>query len=1123
MDGASRYEIVDTIARGDFAVVYRARDRKLGREVAIKQIHQQFLADDRQLARYWQEAQLLASLQHPNILTIYDIVRPKGWLILELMHGSLQPATRSEGVDLDFLRIALADCLGALEFLHANGVIHGDIKPSNMLVDAQGRVKLGDFGLARRASNEEGSLLKGTTKYMAPELVSDQFGAVGPASALYSLGFSAYELMCGSKFETLFPGLSSFGRDRQIAWMMWHAAADRNLPPIGRVLEGVPPELTRVIEHLVVKDQSKRCKSAKEALWELRVDPLQAAVGPNETDAAAEAAREAAGKKKRRMRFAAVAALAFSAVLSVLMLLPEKPKPTLPGPPAPTRGVVTNVYTDEWRLAITQADDGVAKEISLNRYDRIFINDKSRLLRDLRPQDRIVISHVLDQSGRRITEIHAFRPEIGRGRIKTVEAGRRRITLAFDEGDGRTGELEVAVPDDLKITFNGLNQIDGRPVALADLLPDDRVAVHHIGGETGREATELSVERVVTIDGVIRDLDADNGQMTISVGPDDDPRLLTLPFAPKCEITINGRRFIDAKLLEPADLRPGDVVGVAHDTRVVRVGAYRVLGQEGVIRTVHYDAKTIDVVGRRGKPTTYFIGSKCKITLGGDAVKLSDLRKGDVVEVAHDSPEATRPEAISVSARRLSDRSRWALLIANENFEDRSLSRPEHAAADAKLLRGALVGRYKVPLDQTLTLTDESLVRLEQSVPDFLGRLGADDKLLVYVAGRAYRNEDGKVYLAPRSFDLRRMNVTGLPLQWLVDRLESCKAKEKLLLLDCGRAGDGADLDKEPSSAEMIGTLDAPPGRAALRTVTAIASSKAGGRGAVWSEKGHGLFAVLAAEGYSGAADKNRDLRIEPTELFGFLQKAIVSPAEKLAVAQSPELFLPDNRPPRLSEQAKTAIRRLAAYLGQIRIDIEAAGNDYRSAARASGKEIEPRLLFGLLLMKHKQRDAATKHFEEVHLQQPDLLLPLEAIAWMRFERRAYQSGVNELKELVSKVPPPKKPGQPYPQSARQVFYWVGQLREYAACAAEEIRRPSAAALAALDAAVARAGVEAQRFYDRGRAKSRDIHADFDKRIAAATSGAEAAKQKIERRRIIHYVDFPYDRILRQILAGLDR
>ena len=80
-------------------------------------------------------------------------------------------------------------------------MIHGDVKPSNILVAPPNRVKLGDFGLARRASNEEGSLLKGTTKYMAPELLSAQFGAVGPASDLYSLGFTAYELMVGCAFR----------------------------------------------------------------------------------------------------------------------------------------------------------------------------------------------------------------------------------------------------------------------------------------------------------------------------------------------------------------------------------------------------------------------------------------------------------------------------------------------------------------------------------------------------------------------------------------------------------------------------------------------------------------------------------------------------------------------------------------------------------------------------------------------------------------------------------------------------------------------------------------------------------------------------------------------------------
>ncbi len=298
MEPHPRYEIFAEIASGDFATVYRGRDRELGREVAIKQIHRQFLGDARQLDRYWQEAQLLATLQHRNIMTIYDIVRSRGWLILELMQASLQQAAHGEPMDLDQLRLALTCTLQALKFLHENGVIHGDIKPSNLFVDKRNWVKLGDFGLARRVSNDRGSLLKGTTRYMAPELVSEQFGPVGPASDLYSLGFAAYELMCGPQFDSLFPGLEAFGRDKQIAWMMWHAASDRRLPQINRVLEGVPDDLAKVIQKLVTKNPAQRYRTADEALADLRIDPsladTLAAGGPTEEQLAAEARRKSA-------------------------------------------------------------------------------------------------------------------------------------------------------------------------------------------------------------------------------------------------------------------------------------------------------------------------------------------------------------------------------------------------------------------------------------------------------------------------------------------------------------------------------------------------------------------------------------------------------------------------------------------------------------------------------------------------------------------------------------------------------------------------------------------------------------------------------------------------------------
>src|SRR6187455_3217258 len=130
MQSTDRYEILNQIGNGDFAAVYRARDRELGRDVAIKQIHGQYMNDPRRLERFWREAQLLATLSHPHIMTIYDIVRPRGWLVLELMQGTLLEACKGEPIDLGLLRSTLSGSLQALSMLHGSHVIHGDIKPS---------------------------------------------------------------------------------------------------------------------------------------------------------------------------------------------------------------------------------------------------------------------------------------------------------------------------------------------------------------------------------------------------------------------------------------------------------------------------------------------------------------------------------------------------------------------------------------------------------------------------------------------------------------------------------------------------------------------------------------------------------------------------------------------------------------------------------------------------------------------------------------------------------------------------------------------------------------------------------------------------------------------------------
>ena len=299
----------------------RARDRDLGREVAIKQIHAQFLADPRQLARYWQEAQLLASLQHPNILTIYDVVRARGWLILELMRGSLQPAAAGDPMDLDQLRLVLANCLNGLHFLHGNGVIHGDIKPSNILVAPPNRIKLGDFGLARRASNEEGSLLKGTTKYMAPELIVRPVRRGGPGQ------------------RPLLAWLHGLRIDGRLAFRIAPAHADHFRPQQADGLDdvarhgrrqaarhptrlaGVPDDLARVIQRLIAKDQSQRYRSAGEALRELQTPPGAVSGLPPTADLDAEAEAVEAVRRKKKVRKLSLIAGGVAAMLCMLIVV----------------------------------------------------------------------------------------------------------------------------------------------------------------------------------------------------------------------------------------------------------------------------------------------------------------------------------------------------------------------------------------------------------------------------------------------------------------------------------------------------------------------------------------------------------------------------------------------------------------------------------------------------------------------------------------------------------------------------------------------------------------------------------------------------------------------------------
>jgi len=175
------------------------------------------------------------------------------------------------------------------------------------------------------------------------------------------------------------------------------------------------------------------------------------------------------------------------------------------------------------------------------------------------------------------------------------------------------------------------------------------------------------------------------------------------------------------------------------------------------------------------------------------------------------------------------------------------------------------------------------------------------------------------------------------------------------------------------------------------------------------------------------------------------------------------------------------------------------------------------------VLLKAKKRSDALSHFEELKAEHPNLLFPLDAIVWLRFEKRTYQAGIDELTELVSKISKPARPTDSCPPEMQHIFFRTGQLREFAATAAQEGYRPSDTSLEELDATVAEYGDQARQLYEQGRAQTRGKVSDFDKRIKAATDEPTRLKLQIERRQLLNYCEFPLNELVHQILAHLDR
>lgn len=891
MDSHPRYQVLEKIGSGSFATVYRGHDRELGRDVAIKQIHAQYLENPEQLERYWQEAQLLASFQHPNIVTIYDIVRDRGWLILELMQGNLSKIAGRKPLDVDSLRSTIAHSLRALKFLHAHGVIHGDVKPGNLMLDRRKRIKVGDFGLARRVSDEEGSLLKGTTKYMAPELMSDDFGEVGPPSDLYSLGFAAYELLCGENFEELFPGLNAFGRDRQIAWMMWHAAPDRRLPEIARVLDGVPDDLRQVIQKLSAKKQAERYKSADEALSDLNIDIKLVGGGAGDGDD-----HSATPKPDAKRRTLVIVAFAASFLLSMAMLfLPTGGS----GDPAAggandkvVRGVLREVRGADGSIVLEDVD-GVPTEIKVGEKPRIRLNDeKYVLLKDLLEGDYIEARSAGEGAP---VSFFVNRPVDSRGTVVSVavadkELVARVITAAAPE------EVRVAIGERSRLSLNG------KQVPLIELREGDRVEFRHIRGPEGRLARDLlklEAFRSRELVGYLLAVDADKKQLVLERRNHPQGHEI-VEYAPDCKVSINGNPLGNSRALVPADLRESDRLTLELDTVASSIQAVRGTRVSGTIQEIREGGRAFAI--KPDKPLAdgaaqllAGVPEGTPVTLGQGTAAGDDLRRFDRVDgvLAGDTPLTGGDEpraALALDAIRPVRQDRLALLFANQIYDDKALSRLTTPLESSKRLHAALVGRFGVSPERARIVADAGKQAWLAAFDEALSKTSNLTQITVSISGHVYVDDKG-VWIAPRDAKWSNLAETCVSLADVCSRLDQCAARERMLLLDGSRGGDGADLAKQPSTEEMVQRIQR-SGGVPMMKLAILASCAKGETGQLLAENSVDAFSVALANGYSGRADANRDLEIEPRELFDFVSdelRILLSSGAK----QTPVIFAP--------------------------------------------------------------------------------------------------------------------------------------------------------------------------------------------------------------------------------------
>ena len=363
-----RYEIQGLLARGGMGAVYKARDPALDRVVAVKTVQAILLGTDQReefMERFQREARAAGRLAHPHIVSVHDfgLDEPTAtpFIVMEYVAGvSLETLLKENP------RLPVAQALGiveevgsALEEAHAHGIVHRDIKPANVYLDERGRVKVGDFGIARLDGSDltEAGVSLGTPGYTAPEIVRG--GVADARSDVFALGALAYRLLTGEK---PFRGVTRETIAMDV--LQWDP------PPPSTVRPEVPAHVSAAVMRALAKSPAERTAGAAAFLQELRggegavpaPPPMRTTVPPTivVTDPPPTATVHAAPLPPRRRRalIFALIVLAFAAGIGAMWLLRNRPwSPEAAVAPAATRPgtIAPSAATPPARPAVRQA------------------------------------------------------------------------------------------------------------------------------------------------------------------------------------------------------------------------------------------------------------------------------------------------------------------------------------------------------------------------------------------------------------------------------------------------------------------------------------------------------------------------------------------------------------------------------------------------------------------------------------------------------------------------------------------------------------------------------------------------------------------------------------------------